>query len=564
MSRLTRRLRLCVPVLLAALSLSTGASAWTDTLVESFRARVDARGEGPAKVEIELGIRIRGGWLEGLEITGLDPELVVSRDPRPVLYSAEGQPYFPAVEMASDGSLWIRFAKTKAPRRGTYTAKLTFESPAAAPRASQGKRRVEFTIPGFRSGLDGAEIELLVPKGARLPHDFKPTSTVRTSHESRPDGERYVFRRVHLPRTVSFTAALELPSGVGATTIVEGRSFGSLPEPTSPASPLPSPGAMALGVILMAWAVAARAAHRRASRRRGAVPKNLVGIESDLVHAALVAAAAGGMTFAFRAFPFVAAGLSLAILLVSLERLPKALTPPRPGRFTRAHARMLREAQKRVRRLWLEPIAFLDPFRPFGALLLVGAVTGVAYLELRVPVDLDAPFTPLHGLFVLVALALAFGRARLPRTIDERLVDVFREASRLTLPLDEKAPLAISLAVHLDQDESIQDVRIRVHTKDRPNGLLRLDVTSVDRAGLGGFAAEDVLLVVTRLGSAAELAVSQAFPDVPYQDAPGSRRARVLTLGAAHDPLIRAISSTAEKTPERLRERVAPLAARLA
>src|SRR5690606_9262221 len=92
----------------------------------------------------------------------------------------------------------------------------------------------------------------------------------------------------------------------------------------------------------------------------------------------------------------------------------------------------------------------------------------------------------------------------------------------------------------------LQDARIRIHTKDRPNGLLRLDVSSVDRAGLGGFCPADVLLVVTRLGSEAELAVSRAFPNAAFQDAPGSRRARVLALGASHESLVRAISTTAE------------------
>jgi hypothetical protein len=559
----SRRRVLFALLLIPALSVPAAASAWTETLVESFKAKVDARQPGTAHVEVELGIRIKGGWLEGLEITGLDPELTISRDARPVLYSQEGKPHFPSVDVSADGSVWLRFPSSRAPRRGVYKAKLAYESPSAAARVGGGKPRIEYTIPGFRNGLDGAEIEFLAPKGARLPRDFAHSIKIRTSNESTVGGERFVFRRVHLPRTMSFTAALELPSEGGGISVSEGRSFGSLPEVGDEGSAAPSPGALLVALLMAGWAIAARAAHRRAARARGAVPKSLYGPESAIAHAALTIGAASGMAFAFAATPVAALALASAIVFISLERLPAPASPPRPGRFVAAHARMLRRSKKRARKLWLEPIALLDPLLPVGGAALVGAIALVVRLELERPMAEEALFTPLHGLFLLAALALSFGRTRLPRTPEERLIDVFREAARLTLPLDESAPLAISLAAHLDHDDVLQDARIRVHTKDRPNGLIRLDVSSVDRAGLGGFSPADVLIVVTRLGSEAEVAVARAFPDAAYQDAPGSRRARVLALGAAHETLVRAISTTAE-SPARARERVPGLAARLA
>src|SRR5690606_32637894 len=103
------------------------------------------------------------------------------------------------------------------------------------------KPRVEYTIPAFQSGLDGAESQLLAPRGARLPRDFERSLKVRVSSGTVKGGERFVFRRVHLPRTVSFTAALELPGGAGAMSVAEGRSFGSLPETQIAESPLPTP-----------------------------------------------------------------------------------------------------------------------------------------------------------------------------------------------------------------------------------------------------------------------------------------------------------------------------------
>lgn len=309
-----------------SLAASTSARAWTETIVESFKAQVDARGEGPAEVSVEIGVRIKGGWLEGLELTGLDPELVVSREPRPVLRSEEGRPYYPKVEAQGDGTIWLRFPRSRAPRRGRYVLELAYASPAAAPRSAGGRRRVEYTIPGFRNGLDGAQIELLAPEGARLPSDFRQSLKLRTSTEPAPGGRRFVFRRVHLPRTMSFTAALDLPSAAGPVSISEGRSFGSLPASHPERDALPTPGAAALALLLAGWSIAARAAHRRAARERRVAPRSLLGPERALAHAALVLSAAIGMAFAFRSLPELALGLALGILFVSIERLPSSFS----------------------------------------------------------------------------------------------------------------------------------------------------------------------------------------------------------------------------------------------
>src|SRR5699024_7032484 len=142
----------------------------------------------------------------------------------------------------------------------------------------------------------------------------------------------------------------------------------------------------------------------------------------------------------------------------------------------------LREALASVRALRLEPIRLVDPLSPLGALFALVAIAGVVYLELSSgqPIRKLSSFTPYHALFLFAALALSFGRGRLPRLPEERLLDLKREAGRLFLPFDSPHPLALALAVHQDAEGKLQDARLRVYTQERPSGLLRLDIATAD------------------------------------------------------------------------------------
>src|SRR5690606_41296543 len=72
------------------LSLPRGqASAWTETRVTTAEARVSVDPEGLAQVSMRVGLSIDAGWLEGLEIAGLDAGLRLDPDFPIVLVSEE-------------------------------------------------------------------------------------------------------------------------------------------------------------------------------------------------------------------------------------------------------------------------------------------------------------------------------------------------------------------------------------------------------------------------------------------------------------------------------------------
>lgn len=526
------------------------ASAWTETWIESAGAVVDAREEASARVSLHVDLRIRGGWLTGLELTGLDPDLSLLESARAVLIGEDGRRYFPSVEVMGSGVVWLRFNRPNAPRRGRYRAELHYESPLAGPRTLDGRRGIEFTLPGFVDDLEGAEIRIIAPPEASLPRDFDPRAIVRHHIEDR-DGEKiFSFRRIQLPRGRSFTVRVDLPSERPPLEIVEGRSFGSIAEGFGAFTRPPSPAEVALPLLMALWSIAARAAFRRAAWRRGTRPRSLFGPESPLVHSALVLLLAGAAVILFPRIELAAFGALLLLVALSLERNPSFERPPAPGEFSMVTARYLREAREAVKKLRLEPIRFFDPLCFVGAPIFLIAVALIVYLEASsgLPIRKLSSFTAYHGLFLFGALALSTGKGRLPRLPEERLLDLQREAGRLLLPLDSPHPLALSLAIHRDGEGALQDARLRVYTEERPNGLLRLDIATADLPGPGGYTSAEVLILVSRIGSIAERVIAERFPSVPYQDAPGSRRARVLPLGTSPEPLIEAIASAARPT----------------
>ena len=59
---------------------SSPARAWTTAQIESAHARVEVDAEAVAEVTVLLQLQVRGGWLEGLELAGFDPDLQLNGD----------------------------------------------------------------------------------------------------------------------------------------------------------------------------------------------------------------------------------------------------------------------------------------------------------------------------------------------------------------------------------------------------------------------------------------------------------------------------------------------------
>lgn len=190
---------------------TASAAAWTEAAVRSAHVSIDLAESGEARVEWELEVRVLGGWLEEVDIAGLDPSVELASEPAPWAVDASGRAYAPRVEPASPGRYRVRFPG-RSPRRGSLRIGLTFKRQrlAAAP-AAGAMQRIVWTFPSWRSGLDGVLISVVAPPGSR-PLRSAPTPGVRVSVERGPDGRvRLAWYRVHLPRTLEWPVRFEVP-----------------------------------------------------------------------------------------------------------------------------------------------------------------------------------------------------------------------------------------------------------------------------------------------------------------------------------------------------------------
>lgn len=545
----TVRPRLALLFLAAVLPLGARkAHAWTEARVTTAAATLTVDGAGAADVDLELGVSIDAGWLEGLEIAGLDPDLVLDPAFSVLFVSEEGERFTPEMRPLGDGRVLLAFARRDAPRRGRYRTRLRYHTELGGRSTTptgQGTVRFEWTLPGWQSGLDGVSIQIVAPPGATLPpEETSAQSTIRSDVRTSADGTLLTLRRAHLPRTLPWVVAFEVPEAAVAPALRGPRAHAALPPPQ--AAPKPHepdlPRSTELLVALFALAgIGKRLAYERALRLRGAAPRPLVPIGSA-AHALVVLAAAASAVWLGRRglelFPLPLFG----ILLLSLQRPVGQATAPRLGGFRPVRREHLTRARRARVVDQLAPLRWLDASHPLG--LVITALCVAALLATSNSGEGQLSFTPVHGAALFFALMLTTPASRLPSTPELRLAALVRLAERLRVPLAKGAPaMALRLLVHEDSEGRAQDARLRVCTERRPDGLLRLDIIRLDRDGLGGHRGGHALLVVTRAGTAAERLLAGALPRLPVQRAPAGRRARIGSITTDLEQLLAALAT---------------------
>ncbi|MBK7775619.1 MAG: hypothetical protein IPL19_00330 [Sandaracinaceae bacterium] len=514
--------------------------AWTEAQVQSAHARVEVQASGEVKVHMRLAVHVQGGWLEGLDIAGLDPELTLDPAQQIVLVSADGQQFFPAVDASQPGTIGLAFRRRDAPRRGEYALELAYRA-VLAPGAVQpleGERsRYEWILPGWRSGLDDVRVEVIAPASAELDDELRVGETMITrEREVLPDG-RVLFRfvRAHLPRTVPFQVAFTLPN----TLVPAELRAASVSTPLSPMSWTATPSRRmdpvfpVLCFFMALFGAAKLALHRRTALSLGVTPRGLLPLP-PLVRAGAVVAlsAASAWLYHLRTDAGLAA-LGVVVLFV-LERAPQVERPPRLGAYAPAgpRERLWAGARAKLGRYGAE--RWLDASSVPGLLTLLGVVLALVAVDRVANASLPRQTPPgyatiLHALVPFVCLMLSTTRAQLPATVAERLCDLVALAR--TFPVSvASVPTALQLVLHRDAQGRGQDARLRIVTAHRVTGLVRLDVAIADYLRLGRYVREPVVLVVTREESEAEARVALALGDLPFRSAPGGRRARTLPL----------------------------------
>jgi hypothetical protein len=514
---------LCLAVLLLLLAPVT-AHAWTDAHVQTASAALRLSPEGALDVDLTVRVHVRGGWLEALEVAGLDPALVLA-DENVVAVSDEGERLTARASATEDGRVSIVFPRRAGPRRGHYTLVLRYRADLSARFAPSDPEHVlaSWTFPGWQSGLDGVEVVLDAPSGARFVGEDDALVTLTRTREDVGDRTMLRWRRAHLPRTLAWELAFELPrrsvaSHLGSAALPASEAASENPETARPlrsaarAEPTPlRPGVLLVGVLALLGALVFTAeARRRGARERFVVPMPIV------LRASLVIAAVALAAFAFDSD--LARRLALAAIVALVWPRCAQVRAARLGAWSRAGRAELTEAERAIRRSRIAPFAWVDGTGAAGLALFAALFAGATSL---------GPVAPEELLFAALP-PLLLTRHRLPRTAHERLVRL--RALALASSAHELQGLALQLAVHRDTEGVLQDARLRLVTASRAPGVIRLDVVATETARSTGLEPSFLGLVVTRESTPAERLVAAAFPELTVVRGPAGRVARFVDV----------------------------------
>jgi hypothetical protein len=488
-------------------------AAWTDASVHSVKADVRVDAAGGARVALRVGVRVHAGWLEGLELAGLDPALVLDPAAPPVVMGETGAVFTPTATLRPDADgttrIQLAFPRRGAPRRGAYEVALSYTT-SLAHRATEASGdghsvRVRWTLPPWQTGLDGVELALDVPGRATAIDGSGDVDAQRAQHDvSFTEGRtRLRWRRPHLPRSTTWTVAAEVPASALAASLREQSRRPDRASRRAPQSTWPTLLGAALGV-LFATGLTARA-RTAALGPLGLLPRPLVALPRRARGLVVVALVAATPVVAL-AHPALAVlplmGVVALLLVAGAGASPSAPRPPVALRAaTGADLRAAARASRRAR--WLVADAFLDATTVPGVVVLLLGAAAVACLTTLAP-PLAAPIVPLAGLLAGAPLFVLTRRTR-PRSGAEALRGLARAAR--TLRVAEDAPYALSLRVPSD-DGAVVAPRLGVVLPGVPDGLASLAFVHAERAVGPVVHTERVLVALVRRESDAHRALA--------------------------------------------------------
>ncbi len=550
------RLSLILAIALASFATPGSARAWTDATVRSARAEVALTGDGRAHVTMWARVRVDGGWLEGMELEGLDEDAVLDPE-HPLTFRDVNGLALPVIVTPRDGGrVSLRFARRSAPRRGEYDIDVAWTTGLSGSRALDTTTlEAHWVFPAWRYGLDAVEVRWIVPAGsAPLPAgEFTAPVEVQTQPVPADDllgaSDRIAisYQRAHLPRTSDWDTVVHVPRALwphaaGADVDVEldpvpvpvvrdASPSGTTASVAAASSDQPTRTRWLIFTSLLALAALLKRADLdvRARRVRQSVRWLLATPRSIHVLLSLVVAALGALTFALEWD--ASACLVASALLVAATWQRAAIDPPRP-RVMPLSAVSTDERVRAERAGYLEWLglgSLVEPTR-------LGLVSASAAMLLAF--DSDAPSRLFAALFV--ALVVSGSRARLAissASTLRRLSQVVR-----SVRLDLGAPF-VSMRLLGRGAIDPSDVRVHVGLADegaRARLLLDLRVEIVATESLA-------LRIAAREETGADLAL-RAWAESEMVDVHDIARRRAIllpvdasTLGPTLERVVRGI-----------------------
>jgi hypothetical protein len=495
---------------LLVLSLAEPVAAWTNAHVRELTAEIEPHADGRAEVTLELSVDVQGGWLERLDLPGLDEDLSIDPNQGAWLVLEDGTQQF-AQTRVRHGELELRFDRATAPRRGLHRLGVRYETvlaPETGELDSEDGARVRFALPGWEAGLERAEVRWLVDAGAHGVDD--PSVAQQVSEEPGSNGKQLVrFVRVHVPRSTPWSVSLDLPGKHGGEQVRASKRDGTRAWRTG----------LGLVAFVLALGWLSRAGARRSARREGhaALPWGSVRVRRSL--------RAGFALLAALLWPFSPLFGSLCLLALALSFADRYLPSQRAlslGRFVP----LTRKDIARARRLSLlrvlggVPCTDLASGAGFGGFVLVlGAL-------LRAPGAFDAARDP-WGLGVLCGAVCLCTSSRLlrPRAVVEHVM-VLAKAARSLVAVGA----ALRLCWYVPADGTPCEPRLRVLPAVRYPGLLRVELAAHTRRDTRPL----MLLVVVEAHSQVDAWLARFTPQATRELSAGARRA--VHIMPAQDP----------------------------
>ena len=515
------------------------AHAWVEAEVHTATAHVDIGSEATAIVAMELGVRVRGGWLESLEIAGLDPDLQLDEHSVPTVTSMEDQArkVRPRVRIREGGTIILSFARGDRLERGSYRITFVYTTGVAehVTRLPDPTRvRFAWTMPGWRTGLDDVTIHVTAGVLSRAVQSDSEAGIEGVSGGRFGSRSTWTFLRPHLPRTVDWTIAIDVPmtdlSPLATEQLLTDQGSEQVDPKTPPRRPFVDArkgGFEALLAALALIALCKLGLFHRACVRSGSIERPLVALP---LWSRTVGIASLGTVAVWQASerPEIALGCAALGVLLQVQRPARPIAEARLGFFRPVEPADLAAARWSVWRERFSGLALVDGFAPGGLLLGVALCGGIGWIVA------DSATQAVLSTIVAVLL-LTSGRYQLPQSVARNLLLLSKVAEK---EISEHPP---ELVLHVEPTFHWQEARLRVLPADHVTGLFRLDVVVVQSRHTTGFSLESAVLAVTRTGSITDRQLGSVLERaVVTQHASGRRTARLVMLAGFSDAEIAA------------------------
>jgi hypothetical protein len=461
------------------------ARAWTSAHVREVKAELDVQPRGPAHVTLDLAVEVEGGWLERLDLPGIDEGLGSDSEPEAFLVREDGSRQSARVKMRG-GELGIRFEKSEAPRRGIHHIVVAYDAVLLGSESDalgDGHVRLRYGLPGWESGLSSGEIRFVAPAASVAVAD--PETAQQLVRESAPDGRSALrFVRVNVPRSSPWSVAIDVPHAV----VTAAPAQDQMGTRNAFRSRLLTGAALSLLLLAFAWLV--RATARRLARAEGVQARPWGGART---RRGLRSLAALGAVALWPRWPAASASLLVLTALTFVDFYDASSEPLALGRFVPLTRGDLRRSARARIFAWLGLIPWAD-----GGTLLGGAglLAGVAS-AVRVPAALDLAGNPWGlGLAGLLVPCFAASRLRRPRSVAEQ-VGLLACTARSLVTVGS----ALRLVWYVPRSGRAQQPRLRVLSFTRYPGLLRVELSADSRRAVAPLSLMVVVEADSRVDS---------------------------------------------------------------